>query len=1522
MMVKTAQRLAVLVSVLILVGGTGFFTQRFQINRLAQRELGKAELAFKEGDFARAETLFREHLQVFPQHQEIQIKYADTLLKSSRSLAAQSEAAGIYSAILKRSMGMGREDVRKKLIKLKFDLGRLVSSPGREDGADVDLGILLATEANRNDPHLLYLLGRCDEARGDDATAAKSAAEIYRKVVGQKDAPDRIDAGERLAKLLRDKLKEPKEAQAVVNKLVEVDPKDYRGYLVRGRFRLDLAARDQTQKSLESDANKDFEKARELARYEPDVYLQQAQSAMSTEKSGYDRARQILRDGLKHAPTAKAIYETLVELELRAGHLNEAIDVLELGVQGIELRMMLTLKNAGEIPAKGKNLIVVAAVNNILHFRIFDAEGKVTKDTDETELKVTTDTDETNLKATTDTDPTKLKATTNTDPTKLKVTTDTDETKSKKRAQQAEAERAQQVEALRKRLKSLSTLRAAELTKSDKDSIIAAVASIVDDKVCTGLSDESNLRLRLTDLLARRGDTGKLLLQIEELKKLGYSQLLIQYFTACYYINSHDFLKARPILVTLQAALSRVLDVKFKSRINVLLAQCYGELGEPEMQQNALVGALGADPQDLTARLAWINNLLSQGDTAGAIKEYRAVVNRLPQVRPMLVRLLIAQNQRRPEPQRDWKEANELINQMDEAGPEATQRAVLRAELLYAQGDRAGARDELDKAKARFPKSVEIRIAQASLAGFEDRVEEAFSLIDQAKEQLGDHVDLRLKCAQLWALKKGPQVLKALMDLSQNVETFSKVDQKRLLHGLALELARQQDLEGASQVWARLAADDPANIGLRLNLLDLALQTANKADIEKNIKQIEEIEGNEGVQGRYCQVRYLIWQAQRAGDKDTRQAIQDKARGLLEDLVSRRGDWSVIPLASAELAEQELALNDLKGDELRAKEESIINFYIQAIKLGQRRAAVVRRTVQLLFKNKQGDRALELLSNIPMESQLASEERQAARFAIENRDFPHALQIARKAVQANPGDFQERIWLVTILLTSDQQAEAAKELREAVNLAPSDPDRWVFLVNFMILTKQISEAEKAIKEAETKLPPSKLPLTMALCCEKMGRAYDAGTDNADMKRWNDAARSWYEKAQAAEPADLSIKRRFIDFFLRSRQTNEAQNYLEALIKQGGGAKNPEITAWANRALALVLASGTDRTQLSKALAIFEPDGKPVPAGQEGKMLERKNLGDPEDLRVLARVLDLQRTVVHRKRAIEILETLADKNQATSEDRFTVARLYEAIGQWQKAQEKYRELNLRTRNLRDMETLNRRPLYIAQFASNILQHCKAGDNPELAEAQELVDELKLLQPAALGTLVLQVEIYRVRNEIDRAAESIQAFASNPSLAPEVLAALAELAEKIKLAPLAEQLYRRLVDIPGSIGGKLRYASYLARQDKITAALKICEPLWNTQATDDVAATCIDILFGPGASNRAPDPADLERVGNWFEKAIAQARTGSCHVNGCSHAWETCASGKTSFQTQSSYISRLFNKVIAPESRSTTSPGYWQ
>ena len=171
MKARTAKRLAILIAVLSLVGVTGFFTQRYQVNRLARKELEKAELACKEGDFAKAEALFREHVRVFPEDQETQIKHADVLLKVSRSRVAQIEANQIYSGILKRFGG--REDVRRSLIDLKFEMGSLISSIGRDDGADVHLKILLDTPGNENDPHLLYLMGRCEESEGNDPIARR-----------------------------------------------------------------------------------------------------------------------------------------------------------------------------------------------------------------------------------------------------------------------------------------------------------------------------------------------------------------------------------------------------------------------------------------------------------------------------------------------------------------------------------------------------------------------------------------------------------------------------------------------------------------------------------------------------------------------------------------------------------------------------------------------------------------------------------------------------------------------------------------------------------------------------------------------------------------------------------------------------------------------------------------------------------------------------------------------------------------------------------------------------------------------------------------------------------------------------------------------------------------------------------------------------------------------------------------------------------------------------------------------------
>ena len=55
-------------------------------------------------------------------------------------------------------------------------------------------------------------------------------------------------------------------------------------------------------------------------------------------------------------------------------------------LDGFDLRLMSSLNDVRGIPTKGKDLIIVAEVNNVLHFRIFDGDGKVVVDTDEQRL--------------------------------------------------------------------------------------------------------------------------------------------------------------------------------------------------------------------------------------------------------------------------------------------------------------------------------------------------------------------------------------------------------------------------------------------------------------------------------------------------------------------------------------------------------------------------------------------------------------------------------------------------------------------------------------------------------------------------------------------------------------------------------------------------------------------------------------------------------------------------------------------------------------------------------------------------------------------------------------------------------------------------------------------------------------------------------------------------------------------------------------------------------------------------------
>ena len=189
----------------------------------------------------------------------------------------------------------------------------------------------------------------------------------------------------------------------------------------------------------------------------------------------------------------------------------------------------------------------------------------------------------------------------------------------------------------------------------------------------------------------------------------------------------------------------------------------------------------------------------------------------------------------------------------------------------------------------------------------------------------------------------------------------------------------------------------------------------------------------------------------------------------------------------------------------------------------------------------------------------------------------------------------------------------------------------------------------------------------------------------------------------------------------------------------------------------------------------------------------------------------------------------------------------------------------------METLRRRPFYLAQFAEGLLRHHKPGDTEDLVEARAIADELKQIQPGGFASLSLQVQIHEACNEVSQAVELIQAFARRPNLIPAVFGALANMAEKLKQLQLAEQLYRQQATLAGTPQNQVLLAAFLARHDRLKQGLDLCEPLWKSgRDVEALAITSIELLFGSEDNAHTPEPAEIKRVADWIDEAIARTQ----------------------------------------------------
>jgi len=96
------------------------------------------------------------------------------------------------------------------------------------------------------------------------------------------------------------------------------------------------------------------------------------------------RVSSLRRGGLEISPRRLSLI--IVILAMSYGICMGTFALFRANGPGRDLRLMSSVKDQSEIPTEGKDVIIVAAVNNVLHFRMLDGNGKVVVDTDEKRL--------------------------------------------------------------------------------------------------------------------------------------------------------------------------------------------------------------------------------------------------------------------------------------------------------------------------------------------------------------------------------------------------------------------------------------------------------------------------------------------------------------------------------------------------------------------------------------------------------------------------------------------------------------------------------------------------------------------------------------------------------------------------------------------------------------------------------------------------------------------------------------------------------------------------------------------------------------------------------------------------------------------------------------------------------------------------------------------------------------------------------------------------------------------------------
>jgi tetratricopeptide (TPR) repeat protein len=922
------------------------------------------------------------------------------------------------------------------------------------------------------------------------------------------------------------------------------------------------------------------------------------------------------------------------------------------------------------------------------------------------------------------------------------------------------------------------------------------------------LPDEPLELWDLGNVLVDLGEIGPRLTEIiDRLPAVGWAWAG-DYFQGRQAMRQNEWGRARVALEGVQKLDPTVPEVRLL--VNVLLAECYGWLGNPDQQLIASTRALDVAPSSIAARQLLGAALVALGKPDQALAEYRQAAQRSPGARLEMARLERALALRRLREEGNWKPLEQILKAIPAPRQQLAEVQLLWAEIQTAQGKPEEARKLAEGVRDHDPKQVGPWLFLAELARQQGRVDEVLPLLEAAERRIGPRVEWQVVRADHWSRVGGAEGKQQLHRLAQTLPRLPEAHQDRLRLALAEALAAVDDLPAAERLWRQIAEHWPADVGVRMLLAELAAQAAQEAQVQRLRAEIERAEGKGGPVTLYTEALLALVRVRR-GD----QSALPEAQQRLARVAELRPLWARVPALEGEL------------EELDGHPEAALEKYLAALKAGEGRLAVISRAVRLLCGQRRYAEADALLHKVsPQAMALGDMERLAAQVAALRPGDPdawttvasryRALELARKVAPADSRDFRDHLWRAHVQAAAGRPDEAEQSLRRARDLAGADPGPWVALVLLLAQTDP-PKAQAEMEAAQAKLDKNALALVRAAGYEAMGRTAEAEAQHLALV-----------EARPNDPATLCD---VASFYTRQRQSAKAEPRLRKLLHPA--LKAPEATvAWARRALVRLLGATGSFARFREALKLLDENDK------GGATLE--------DRQTRAWLLATQ--PMHRAKAIGLLEELASSGSPSPEVHFLLAQLYEADGKWPRAR-------------MQLQSVLREPVpnlfYIEYYCRALLRQA------QMVEAADWINRLEKLTGPTFTTVELRARLLHARGQAT-AGKIIESYAAQKDARLDLAAGLCD---ELGLTAKAEKLYKDHIAAAKDPERVLPLAEHLARHGRVAEALALCAKAWETCPLPPIVPAFTAAIRSPKATE-----ADLQEAEQQLTRALQKDPNG--------------------------------------------------